>query len=199
VKALLIPANPVERVVDVDTFDQPGAYTSPARLIGAETTARVPSTIPGVTLLIDGDGLLRGAGANHRVSNTLYGQALVGDILAISTGDDGTWTDLTPEHRAQVMRAIDLALGREEMRSAVEMFDALNGVMAVFIYSSAEGLYARATGTQELDLAEALALVTILHQTAEELGRGYATQMLTSDALPPDLAARIRWLLDKGL
>ncbi len=198
-RALLIPANPINRVVDVDPPVDGVNHSELRALLGAEVIARVPSTVPGVTLLIDGNGLLRGAGANHRVSNTLYGQALVGDILAVTATADGDVTDLTTEHRKLVMRAIELALGREEIRSAVEMYEALNGVMAVFIYRDGDRMYSRAAGTQELQLHEVSLLVSLLHQTAEDLGRSYAAQMLADDILPPDMVARIRWLLDKGL
>lgn len=189
-RALLIPADPINKVVDVDIdVDAPGSHKALAKMIGADSVELVRSTVPGVALIIDEAGLLRAkpAPANYRASNTLMVSAVVGDVLAVSTGLDADGqpdiADLTAEHRAAVMRAIDLAEGRAEMRSAIEMYEQLNGVMAFFVYRADEGIYIRQTSTEPVSGLVTLAVTAGLEEIARNMRAGLAQALADEDGL----------------
>ena len=95
-EVLLIPTAVPARMVTVAAGD----FRSMAQAIGAEYVEHVRTPLPGVAMLVDEEGLLRGRDESP-VAGILYPGRIVGDVLVgsevyVDGGIDvGT---LTPEH-----------------------------------------------------------------------------------------------------
>lgn len=104
IELLLIPMAGPARMVTVDSGD----YRSMAAAIGAEYVEHVRTPLPGVAMLVDEEGLLRGR-EQSPVAGVLYPGVIVGDVLVgsevyVDGGRDVG--SLTREHFAAVSALI---------------------------------------------------------------------------------------------